>query len=264
MKKQTSWGEVAEWYDDLLSNSEDSYQKNVILPNLIRLVDPKPNLKILDLACGQGYFSFAFRDKGAEVIGCDISEELIKIAKDTAKHITENKPEFHVASADNISFIKDASIDTVTIVLALQNIENLAGTLKECSRVLKDQGKLFIVLNHPTFRIPHHSSWKWDNDKQYRRIDAYMSEQSSKIDMTPSESDLSKKKFTISFHRPLQQYFKALNKSGLVTARLEEWISHKESQSGPKAKEEDRLRKEIPLFLCLECISRGQTSGKKS
>jgi len=256
MKKETSWGSVSEWYNDLLNTSSDSYQKNVILPNLLRLVDPKKNMTILDLACGQGYFSHAFAEKGAEVIGSDISKELIGLAnKVNDGNKDSNKPKFYVSPADNISFIKDSSIDTITIVLALQNIENLADTIKECSRVLKNGGKLFIVLNHPTFRIPENSSWQWDeiNNKQYRRIDSYMSDRSTKIDMTPGENDVYKKKFTVTFHRPLQSYFKALNKSGLSVLRLEEWISHKKSQPGSRSTEEDRMRKEIPMFLCLEC-----------
>lgn len=256
MKKETSWGSVSEWYNDLLNTSSDSYQKNVILPNLLRLVDPKKNMTILDLACGQGYFSHAFAEKGAEVIGSDISKELIELAnKVNSENKDSIKPKFYVSPADKISFAKDNTIDVITIVLALQNIENLAGTIKECSRVLKNDGKLFIILNHPTFRIPEKSSWQWDEkeNKQYRRIDSYMSDQSTKIDMTPGESNIHKKKFTVTFHRPLQSYFKALNKSGLNVLRLEEWISHKKSQNGPRATEEDRTRKEIPMFLCLEC-----------
>ena len=256
MKKETSWGSVSEWYNDLLNTSSDSYQKNVILPNLLRLVYPKKNMTILDLACGQGYFSHAFAEKGAEVIGSDISKELIELAnKVTSENKDSIKPKFYVSPADKISFAKDSTIDVITIVLALQNIENLAGTIKECSRVLKSDGKLFIILNHPTFRIPEKSSWQWDEkeNKQYRRIDSYMSDQSTKIDMTPGESNIHKKKFTVTFHRPLQSYFKALNKSGLNVLRLEEWISHKKSQNGPRATEEDRTRKEIPMFLCLEC-----------
>ena len=36
-QKDTSWGSVAEWYDDYLGN-EDSYQSNVIAPNLLRIL----------------------------------------------------------------------------------------------------------------------------------------------------------------------------------------------------------------------------------
>ncbi len=60
------------------------------------------------------------------------------------------------------------------------------------------------------------------------------------------------KKFTVTFHRPLQTYIKAFNKSGLVIARLEEWTSHKESEKGPRQEAENKSRKEIPLFMAIE------------
>ena len=56
---------------------------------------------------------------------------------------------------------------------------------------------------------------------------------------------------TVSFHRPLQYYVKALAKAGFVIEKLEEWTSLKESTSGPRAKAENDARKEFPLFLYL-------------
>lgn len=247
----TSWGGVAEWYDDLLEQNPDSYQKNVLMPNLIRIIEPKPGMAILDVACGQGYFSRAFAQNGADVVASDISSELVEKAK---AHPGASNIEYYVAPADNLSFMGDQSMDAVTIILALQNIENLQGTFVEAARVLKKGGRLIFVINHPAFRIPQRSDWGWDEEKssQYRRLDAYMSDAQIKIDMTPGEKDVKKKKFTVSFHRPLQVFFKHLNKSGLAVTRLEEWISHKKSQNGPRGAEEDRMRKEVPMFLCME------------
>ena len=64
--------------------------------------------------------------------------------------------------------------------------------------------------------------------------------------------DMTRHVKTVSFHRPLQVYIKALTKAGFVVSRLEEWISHKKSGSGPRQAAEDTARKEIPLFLCIE------------
>ena len=41
-------------------------------------------------------------------------------------------------------------------------------------------------------------------------------------------------------------------KEGFAIAKLEEWISHKRSERGPRQSAEDISRKEIPLFLMLE------------
>ncbi|MFA6459084.1 MAG: class I SAM-dependent methyltransferase [Candidatus Paceibacterota bacterium] len=249
-ENKTSWGEVADWYDDMLEQNRDSFQEKVILPNLLRMVEPEKGMTILDLACGQGYFVRAFHEKGATVMASDISPELIDIAR---KH-SSKEIEYFIAPADSMEKVQDKSVDVVTIILAIQNIENLQGTISESARVLKAGGRLIFVINHPAFRIPKRSAWGWDETekKQYRRIDAYMSDNRIEIDMTPGEKLATKKRQTLSFHRPLQAYFKSLNKSGLAVTRFEEWISHKASQPGPRAVEEDRIRKEIPMFLCIE------------
>ena len=253
---KTSWGNVAGWYDRVV-NDDDSYQVKVILPNVTRLMDSKKGEKILDLACGQGFFSHALAVSGAHVTGIDIAPELINIARTHASH----NQEFYITSADDLRAFKDKTFDKALSVLAIQNIENLGATFKEVSRVLKDKGLFVVVLNHPTFRIPGKSSWGFDETAphggvEYRRVDEYMSESRSAIEMHPglSASGKMKKEVTYSFHRPLQVYSKSLANAGFVIARIEEWMSHKESEHGPRKTAEDRARKEIPLFLCLECL----------
>lgn len=242
----TSWGRVAQWYDETVEE-KGSYQQDLILPNLLRLMEIKKGERVLDLACGQGLFARAFYAAGAKVVAEDVSGELVSIArKKSPKEVA-----YHVAPADALPFLKDASVDKIAIVLALQNIENLNGTLAECSRVLTQNGKLFLVLNHPAFRIPKESSWGFDEEAktQYRRVDRYLSNLKTEIAMHPG-SDPNEK--TISFHRPLQTYVKALAKVGFCISRLEEWSSTKESQKGPRAEAEDRARAEIPLFMAIE------------
>jgi len=253
-KKDTSWENVSGWYDDLLEKGKDTYQAEVILPNLIRLVDPKKGEKILDLACGQGYFARVFAKSGMKVTGLDVSKSLIEQAK---KHGGEI--EYVVGSADDLGIFENESFYKVTIILALQNIKNLSAVFSECSRVLQTKGKLFVVLNHPAFRLPKASAWGFDEERgvQYRRIDAYMSEKELEIDMTPGGEK--KKIFTTSFHRPLQVYVKLLGKNQLFISKMEEWISHKESQKGPRKVAEDRARKEIPLFMCVEATKVSQS-----
>ena len=249
---ETSRGKVADGYDDILERQDGTYQKEVILPNLMRLLGAKTGENILDLACGQGFFAREIEATGAKVLAVDISSELINIAR---RH-SPKTIEYVVAPSHQLAFCPDKSIDKVVIILALQNIENLTGTLDECSRVLKTGGRLFIVLNHPTFRIPKRSSWQWDIHLEYRRIDAYMSESREKIETDQGEDVPTWKKFTVFFHRPLQVYFKGLMKAGFVISRLEEWVSHKQSKAGSRAIEENRIQKEIPLFLFLEAVKK--------
>lgn len=245
-KKQTSWGNVASWYHNLLRGEKGTYQQDVILPNMVRLLGPKKGQIVLDLACGPGFFAREFTKKGATVIGVDISEELIGFAKKEVAGV-----DFFVAAADAMPMVKNESIDAVTIILALQNMESLAAVIAECGRVLKPDGRLLLVLNHPAFRVPKMSEWGWDEARgiQYRRVDAYLSEARVKIDMHPGDDP---EVHTWSFHRPLQVYMKALAKEHFCLTRMEEWISNRQGPRGRKFSASERARKEIPLFLFLE------------
>ena len=252
--QNTSWGNVSDWYDHTVEDV-DSYQQKVILPNLLRIVDPKNGVRVLDVGCGTGVFSRAFAEKGGIVLGLDLGSELIEIARQRAvlKPGVLGQEKYVVCSADDLSKIQETDFDVATIVLAIQNMKNLDKVIGEVNKKIKKGGRLILVMNHPTFRIPQNSDWYYDEKSkiQYRKIARYMSEIEIPILMNPGNRNSKK---TYSFHRPLQVYVKSLAKNGFVITKLEEWISHKESQKGPKKNIEDMARKEIPMFMCLECL----------
>lgn len=257
--KSTSWGRVADWYDDYLQK-DDTYQSKVIWPNIERIISDastgrKEPAVVCDIACGQGYFSHKLAEKGYRVTGIDISNELIKIASDTAKgRVYPIDPVFGVADSHDIQLISDTSIDICICILALQNIKLLDETYKEVARILRDEGKFIFVINHPSFRIPQYSDWEYSQKThtQSRIISKYLLESTIKIDMHPGKKG--QKTYTTSFHRPLQTFIKLLLKHGLAISRLEEWSSHKKTPSGPRSEAENLARKEIPLFMCIEVI----------
>ncbi|HEY1037381.1 MAG TPA: methyltransferase domain-containing protein [Candidatus Paceibacterota bacterium] len=263
MKHDTSWGKVADWYDEYL-DSDDSYQKAVILPNLLRILDPKKSDTMLDIACGQGFFTERFARNASKVFASDISGELVGKAQRRFAGEGIKNASFYVKPAHDLSFLPAGSIDKATCVLAAQNIKELDGMFKEAARAITKGGKLVLVLNHPSFRVPQGSDWHFNNDvarkehdpnvgKQGRVVYQYLNEAMIKIDMNPgTKQGEGKKQFTISYHRPLQVFVKWLTKHGFAVTRIEEWSSHKKSQPGPKAKAEDAARKEIPLFMCIE------------
>lgn len=249
MKKDTSWGGVADWYEEHLKGN-DTYHAKVIAPNLMRLLAPHEGMRVLDVGCGEGYFTRLIHASGAYVHGADIAAKLIAKAKKTSPDIA-----YSVASAESMPFASIGEYDAVTCVLALQNMERLDVVLKECARVLKPQGRSLFVLNHPVFRSPKRTAWGWDAETktQYRRVDGYLSQSRASIEMAPSKGAAD---VTWSFHRSLQDYMKAFAANGFVLTRLEEWISHKKSEKGPRANAEDTARKEFPLFMCIEITKR--------
>ena len=61
---------------------------------------------------------------------------------------------------------------------------------------------------------------------------------------------------TWTFHRPIQSYVKALADAGFVIEALEEWPSMRSSEPGPRVSEENRARREIPMFLGIRAVKR--------
>lgn len=248
-KKDSSWGEVAEWYDDLLEKDSNTYQSKVILPNLMRVLAPQSGDRIIDVACGQGFFTRACALAGAAVTGADISPELIELAR---KQSSSSIP-FHIAPAHELKFAAAGAFDTAFITLAVQNIRDLDSSFAEVCRVLGPNGRLVLVINHPTFRVLKHSSWEYDEktNTQYRRVDRYLSGGKVIVDMHPGAKNSAT---TISYNRSLQDISKSLRKNGFAIVGIEEWISHRASGKGPRQEAEDIARKEIPLFMMLETV----------
>lgn len=238
---------------------EDTYQAKVIAPNLLRVlgVDSFADKStVLDLGCGQGYFLNHVKHhvpKGVSVTlqGVDISQELLDIARvDLGNDVMLAQ-----ADASKLTMIKNSSVDVMYCILALQNMSDLNAVVGEIKRTLKSEGRFVCILNHPAFRIPKQSDWHFDKDRnaQGRVVYTYMSDKKFAIDMHPGKSAAgAKKEETFSFHHPLQYYTKVFAKHGFAITKLEEWISHKTSEEGPKKRMEDEARKEIPMFMCLE------------
>jgi len=245
-KKDTGWGKVATWYDAHLQNN-DTYHAQVVIPNLLRLINLGKDESLLELGCGQGFVLEKFLPQSKLLTGVDIGKELIEIAKQKNKSIN-----YIVGSAEDAKILPGQTFDVVMVVLAIQNMKNLNLVVENISRLLKPNGRVYLVINHPAFRIPQHSSWMFSEDKktQMRVVDSYMIEKEISIDMNPGKKE--NKKITPSFHRPLQVYSKSFAKNNFAITKIEEWMSHKVSQPGLQATAENIARKEFPMFMCIE------------
>ena len=49
-----SWSHVAGWYADLLGSGRGDLHDKVVHPGVLGLIDPKPDDRVLDVACGEG------------------------------------------------------------------------------------------------------------------------------------------------------------------------------------------------------------------
>ncbi|HNE22095.1 MAG TPA: class I SAM-dependent methyltransferase [Leptospiraceae bacterium] len=205
------------------------------------------NKSVLDIGCGQGVYSRALAEAGARVTGIDASPSLIEAAR---RYQSKVPVKYECENAEDLRAFADQSFDQVSAILCIQNMRNLDRVTSECARVLRPNGRMLWVLNHPCFRIPRQTSWGFDEGKkmQYRRIDMYMSPAEIPIQMHPGKHGTES---TVSFHRSITDLFSIASRFSFAAVKVEEWSSTRSSQPGPRAKAENRARKEFPLFMAV-------------
>lgn len=96
--------------------------------------------KLLDIGCGSGLFSGLAQHKGADVIGIDASEPLIKQAK-----LREPAINFLTGEMESLPFA-EGSFDMVCGFNSFQYAASVKNALVEAHRVLKPNGKLIAMI----------------------------------------------------------------------------------------------------------------------
>ncbi|EFU70817.1 cyclopropane-fatty-acyl-phospholipid synthase [Aliarcobacter butzleri JV22] len=118
-------------------NADDYSQKASFVSNLafslVDILDVKKDEKILDLGCGEGTLTIKIQNQGANVIGIDLSEEMVLKAK-------EKGIEAFVMSVTDLKF-EDESFNKVFSNAVLHWVKDLDKSAKEIARVLKKDGK---------------------------------------------------------------------------------------------------------------------------
>ncbi|MCL5960205.1 MAG: methyltransferase domain-containing protein [Chloroflexi bacterium] len=110
---------------------------------VVDFVNPMEGSRILDIATGTGEQAFAFARRGYDVVGIDLSEDLLRVAK---KKNRFTNARFEIADATDLPF-EDASFDLTCISFALHDmpLSIRQKVLKEMVRVTKPKGTILIV-----------------------------------------------------------------------------------------------------------------------
>jgi len=113
-----------------------------------------PDSKILEVACGTGSDALRLMRAGYEVAAFDISERLVRIAREkiTKEGMLDHSFLF-VADAERIPF-PDDYFDVAFAVASLHHLENPYAGFKEMVRVVKPDGQ--IVLGSEPNRWPYY------------------------------------------------------------------------------------------------------------
>jgi ubiquinone/menaquinone biosynthesis C-methylase UbiE len=220
----TAWDGMAAWYDARQGDEGDWWHRTLIDLTLFRVLGKVDGLRVLDLACGNGYVARRLVGLGARVTGIDASAGMIEYAR--AREA--GRPlgvVYHVADAARLDMLADGTFDVVVSNMGLMNIADCSGALQEAARVLGPRGRLVASISHPCFDVPDASAW------EVERIGATTVAVSRKVSRyrQPFEGSCPWNHShpgdgwqTPTYHRPLSWYVGELRSAGFVLTALEE------------------------------------------
>jgi ubiquinone/menaquinone biosynthesis methyltransferase len=139
---------IADRYDFItiaLSYGQDRRWKR----RVVDLAMSGAHVRALDLATGTGDIAFAMSERGAKVVGLDITHRMIELAIEKKLKKSNSPTLFLVGDMQALPF-PDASFDVVTTGYGLRNVPDLSVAIDEIRRVLRPGGQaLSLDFNRP-------------------------------------------------------------------------------------------------------------------
>ncbi len=258
---------MARWRDRRMGANGDLWHRSLIDPAVRRVVGPVRGLRVVDVACGNGYLARRMARAGAAtVVGFDRSAPNVRIARGHERN-DPTGARFEVADAARLP-LPTGTTDLVVANMALMDIADARGAIREAARVLGPNGRFVFSIAHPCFDLDDRSLWSvergFGTDGIYRatvwrKVRGYRVEGRSRI---PWEVSAGRIVWTESFHRTLSTYSGYLRAARLVVTRLEEpWPLPEIVAKSPQG----TFLTEIPLHLVVEAVPRAApTRGSRT
>jgi SAM-dependent methyltransferase len=247
---ENEWDNAADSWIEFIRNGKDYFRDELNNPAMFQLIGDVKNLRVLDVACGEGYNTRLLAGKGAKATGIDLSKKLIASAI-----LQEEKDpqgiDYFVLDSTDLSRFEAESFDLVTCFMALMDIQDLPGTIGEIARVMKNDGRFVFSITHPCFEYNSGS-------QELERTEKYFGNRADKVQWNMKR--LLKPFQTTSFHRSLTDYSDTLNKNGLLIRRM---VEPKPTRNGLKKFPPLKRILLTPHSIVMEVVKDTHTAAEK-
>jgi 2-polyprenyl-3-methyl-5-hydroxy-6-metoxy-1,4-benzoquinol methylase len=148
--------QLIEHYSNIDPHENVANSKRKIFENALDIFERKTKglkRQILDVGCGFGYFMEMANNRGWNTYGVEISEKAVRSANEKLNnlnvfHGTLNDAKYH----DNL-------FDAITLWDVLVEIDDPFAEMKECFRILKENGKIGVRVRNLFFQKIAYSSY---------------------------------------------------------------------------------------------------------
>ncbi len=159
--EQTKKEEVREMFDriaptyDMLNHTLSLNIDRLWRRRVVRIVRRFAPRRILDVATGTGDLAIAMarRIRGTQVLGVDLSEGMLDIARrKVAEAGLDGRVVLDVGDAEHLA-VSDGAVDVATVAFGVRNFGDLDAGLRDIARTLRSGGRI-VILEFSTPRNP--------------------------------------------------------------------------------------------------------------
>jgi len=154
------WNRTVQRYDNWRGKGVFSEEEKEEWKNFLSRVIRTEKLNVLDVGCGTGVISLLLSEMGHTVTGTDISEGMLRKAKEKANSLNLII-DFTIGDAENLPF-EDEVFDLVINRHLVWTLPDPERAIFEWSRVLKPEGRVIIIDGNWGNRMGSHGRiWRY-------------------------------------------------------------------------------------------------------
>jgi len=139
-REKRIWQRLAKNYDKQVKVYEQAY--NISIQKILKFLNQ--DSEVLDIACGTGIVSLGLAKYVKQIIAIDLSEKMIKVAKNKTIEKKITNIEFKVADAYQLNYPEN-SFDIILLFNTLHIVQEPVSVLNKIYNLLKPSGKLIIA-----------------------------------------------------------------------------------------------------------------------
>jgi 2-polyprenyl-6-hydroxyphenyl methylase/3-demethylubiquinone-9 3-methyltransferase len=138
------FGELAHKWWDTEGDFKPLHRINPLRLDWIARRAALPGKAVLDVGCGGGILSESMAQRGARVLGIDLSAKPLKVARLHAMESGVAGLEYREVAVETLAAERPASFDVVTCMEMLEHVPDPASVVDGCARLVKPGGHVFF------------------------------------------------------------------------------------------------------------------------
>ena len=138
------FSELAHRWWDPESEFRPLHQINPLRLGWIESLAPMAGRKVVDVGCGGGILADAMARRGAQVLGVDLAEKSLKVARLHALEAGTTGVQYRNISAEALAAEEPAAFDVVTCMEMMEHVPDPASIVRACATMVKPGGWVFF------------------------------------------------------------------------------------------------------------------------